>query len=445
MAKILIAGCGVGGAVCAYYLAKAGFDVTVYDKADRKTVSYDWHDDIAKDAFEAAGLPLPPEEIRFDKRNWTFVPPENGEHVYTDLPEATDYSVWRRPLLHWLEGLAIEAGAMFCWNTETALFVCNEKVRGLVVDGKAVECDLVIDNCGLDSALRAHLPEEYRIPRKAAEGAVFCAYRAFFDRIPDVTVEETETNRVYLLHRGERGISWCLADPASDMVDVLVGKVDALSQEDIDAALQALRSDNPVLGNELKMGGNVYRIAITHPAYRMVGDGYCMLGDSAGMTIPLLGSGMAASMLAGRLLADTIVERQSVSKQALWRYQVAFYRACGADFCQVDVLKNWLLQAAPQQVKWLFASGVLSKDDINTTAAGKPLKLTVGDMAHKLCVGYKQIGLLLKLWNVLRKGQKAARIASEIPQVYNVTAINAWEQKMDAVYGGGSTPRCIKT
>lgn len=442
MAKILIAGAGVGGVVCAYYLAKGGFDVTVYDKADYDTVGYDWHDDIAKDAFALAGLPLPPEDIRFDKRNWTFVPPDSGLHVYADLPEATDYSVWRRPLLQWLADMAARAGVKFGWHTETALFVCNETVRGLVVDGKAVECDLVIDNCGLDSALRAHLPDEYRIRRKVPQGESFCAYRAFFDRVPDVAVAETETNRVYLLHQGGRGISWCIADPASDMVDVLVGKADRLDDEERESALQALRRDNPVLGTQLIMGGSTYRIAIGHPLTRMVGDGYCCLGDSAMMTIPMLGSGMAASMLAGRLLADTIVERQSVSKQALWHYQTAFYRACGADFCQVDVLKNWLLQAKPQQVKWLFESGVLSKDDINTTAAGKPLHLTAAQMLHKLRVGRKQPMLLLALWKVLRRGEKAARIARQIPDVFNEAAIDDWEKKMSDAFGEWSaTPR----
>lgn len=42
-------------------LARASFDVSVYEKQTYDTLSYDWHDDVNRDAFDMFSLPLPKE------------------------------------------------------------------------------------------------------------------------------------------------------------------------------------------------------------------------------------------------------------------------------------------------------------------------------------------------------------------------------------------------
>ena len=434
MKKIAIAGAGVGGMVCAYYLAQNGYDVTVYEKRKATELAYEWHDDIAIESFETVGLGMPPENIRYPKRNWTFVPPMSDLHVYGGLTEPTDVSVSRREFAEWVMRFAVEAGARFVFEQPVALWIEGDAVKGLIVDGKREEYALVVDNCGVDSALRAALPDSAGIQKRTLPDEVFCAYRAFYNRVDGVDVDDHETNRAYLLHEGGKGISWCIADPRSDEVDVLIGRQGALDETTLAELLTKLREDNPVLGDELLSGGKVCRIPIRHPLWVMVTDGYAALGDSAFMTIPLLGSGLAASMAAGRFLAETVVERQSVGKEALWHYQVRYYLHCGAEHCGVDVMKRWLLTANPADVRWLFESGVLSNKNINDGAAGKNIRLGHGELLQKAAKGYRRMGLLLKLSGLLSDCNKAEKIAGQIPRAYDETRIKEWRTKLDKIF-----------
>ena len=435
MIKIAVAGAGVGGVVCAYYFAKNGYDVTVYERNAYSLVTYSWHDDIAVESFDAIGLGMPPEDLYYPKRNWTFVPPMSDMHIYAGLEQPTDISIDRRGFLHWLIELARQEGVHFEFGKEVTLWVDGDTVRGLHVGGpQGIPYALVVDNCGVDSPLRAALPESFGIQRTAGEEDVFSAYRAFFNRADGVDVEDTETNRAYLLHEGGRGISWCIADPSQSKVDVLIGRLGPLDEDTIETLLESLRRDNPIIGDRRLKGGEVCRIPVRHPQWRMVADGYALLGDSAFMTIPLLGSGMAAGMLAGRLLAETVVAHQSVSVQALWHYQVQYFRACGAEHCGVDVMKRWLLSADPADVRWLFESGVLSRDNINDGAAGRNIRLSASELASAAVKGRKRMGLMLSLSGLLRQCGAAQKAAESIPEVYNARKVAEWTERMEKMF-----------
>ena len=60
--KIIVAGLGHGGIAAAAQLAKAGFDVTVYEQKKEGTLGYDWTDIFAPDALAVAGMDMPPED-----------------------------------------------------------------------------------------------------------------------------------------------------------------------------------------------------------------------------------------------------------------------------------------------------------------------------------------------------------------------------------------------
>ncbi len=431
--KVAVVGAGVGGVVCAYFLAKAGVEVVVYEKKAFENVTYDWHDDISKTAFERAGIPNPPEEFYYDKRNWGFVAPFSTKHIYAPLEVATDVTIQRRPFLHWLISLAKEVNVTFEFGCAVELLVKDGKVCGVIQNGKEIAYDLVVDSCGVDSNIRAALPEAYNIQKHPQSGEVFSAYRAFFSK-NDVTVKDEDTNLAYLLHNGQKGISWCIQDPREDCVDILIGRIDGVSDADIAEALNSLKEDNAGLGDRLLSGGKVCRIPVRYPLTKMVGDGYAALGDAAFMTIPMLGSGMASSMLAGRLLAEAVIKNQSTSVESLWEYQVNFYMQCGVDHYGIDVIKRWLLSAKPEDIKFLFESGVLSEKDINSGAGGSTLKLSLGDLIKKLIKGISRLPLLLELSGMLKKSEKAVKLAKAIPTAYDEAAVLEWQNRVDRFF-----------
>ena len=61
--KIAVVGMGQGGMVAAIKLARAGAQVTVFERYLEGKVSYPWRDDITAAVFEDCGLPFPSEDV----------------------------------------------------------------------------------------------------------------------------------------------------------------------------------------------------------------------------------------------------------------------------------------------------------------------------------------------------------------------------------------------
>ena len=80
MKKILVAGAGHGGLSAAINLAKAGYDVTVYEKQKREEMGYDWEDAIELSAFDFAEIERPDESIYIKSHHMAYMSP-NGQHV----------------------------------------------------------------------------------------------------------------------------------------------------------------------------------------------------------------------------------------------------------------------------------------------------------------------------------------------------------------------------
>jgi flavin-dependent dehydrogenase len=54
--KVVVAGAGPGGCIFARDLAKAGIDVTVYEKRGYETLGYDWSDAMERSALAETGF-----------------------------------------------------------------------------------------------------------------------------------------------------------------------------------------------------------------------------------------------------------------------------------------------------------------------------------------------------------------------------------------------------
>ena len=334
------------------------------------------------------------------------------------------------------------AGAKFVFGATVERPVVEKGVVvGVVVNGREERADLVIDSLGADSALKKDLPAEFGVSRHR-EDEVFVAYRAFYERVPDAPAPKY-TNKVYLKHMGEPGISWVIQDNDPSLVNVLVGRIGSLSSYDLERALEDLRKTNPTIGGKVVRGGEMCVIPVRYPATRMVANGYAAVGDAAYMTIPMLGSGIASGMLAGQLLAETIGENMSrgVKKEdlfktsRLWKYQVKVFREFGAVHCAVDVLKRGVLNFPDAMLDWMLGSEVLTNEEIGCLAAGKMLRVGVKEAIRKINVTeYSRMRTLIKVNNLLQKSLYAYRVARNIPRNYDPNICKSWEKRLKRIY-----------
>ncbi|NCA66915.1 MAG: hypothetical protein EOM87_02500 [Clostridia bacterium] len=432
MKKIVIVGIGQGGIVAAEKLSSLNYDIEVFEQRDRKNLTYDWHDDVSKKIFARTEIPLPDAKHYFEKKDWSFFAP------HSEIPfkinqdkDMLDYSMERRPFMEMLIS-RVPDKVKINYNTKVeGLWIEDNIVKGIFVGGKQVAADLVIDSAGAKSVLRKSLPESYHIQKRAAVNELFYAYRAFFNSNEGAEVKDS--NKVYLKHMGENGISWCIADP-SGLVNVLIGRLGILNEYDVTKALGALREANPIIGDKVMRGGQIVCIPVRYPLTRMVGEGYLAMGDAAFMTIPMLGSGIASSMLAATLLYEVLKANPSLAIDNLWRYQVAFYRECGAKHCAVDVMKRWMISASNKDLQFMFNRGLLSHEDMKKASVGDLVTVDFKSAVQKIKIAFFHMGLLFRLGGTAAKASCANRVGLKIPAEYDAKKIARWEKRIKYFY-----------
>lgn len=432
MNKIIVAGAGHGGLIAAGRLAAKGFDVTVYEKKDRDELGHDWEDRFTFSLLEELiGI----SEDKLDEKYWryrgdcAFVSPAKKKNViihYDD--EHRQKIMWRKYLINLLLEYCIANNVKIEFNTEiTGPIVTDSKVSGIKTVHGEKFADMVIDSCGIFSPLRSKLPDEAGIEKKPKSGDVFYAYRAYFDN----TEPESEHDipfEVYMYHEGEKGLSWFCTSKSS--VDILIGRTDRLSEELINKHLSIFKRSHPWQGENILHGGNYAVIPVRRPLTLMVWNGYAAVGDSAFMTTPMNGMGIDLSMLAGKLLADNIInsEINRYNVSSLWEYNKTFHKFYGAETSKNEGLKNSILSIPSVGVDFLFESEVIQSSDL----AGAGKNTSISSLLGKFVRGMKKPEYFFALINGLVKGAKVCKLYKNPPDEFDPQKIKQWSEKIES-------------
>ncbi len=424
--KIIVAGAGHGGLAAAIALSKNGHDVTVFEKKKREELGHDWEDRFTfQNLLKATGKETLPENSWRFRGDCAFVSPNYKTKVvinYTD--ENRQKIMWRKPVINMLVSSAEESGVKFFFETEVKkAVVSNGCVSGLETDKGIFSSDLVIDAAGVFSPVRMNLPAAFGIEKEPKRGDVFYARRTYFEKtdgekIPDVPFE------IYLCHNREQGLSWCSTN--IDSVDVLLGRIDPMSEEKIENLTSLFRKSHPYFSNKIVHGGTDGIIPVRRPLSLMVADGYAAVGDSAFMTTPMNGMGIDLSLLGGMLLAKTVNEKNSASANALWEYNRSFHSLYGGDTAKNEGLKNSLLEIDGEGVDFLFESRVIQASDLS--GAGKNTSL--GNLLGKFFRGMKKPQYFFAILSGLMKGAKVSKALKNAPKEFDREKIMKWQQKV---------------
>ncbi len=430
--KIIVAGLGHGGIAVAALLAKRGFDVTVYEKKSEGTLGYDWTDIFAPAALGIAEIPMPPKEKYEYKEHMTFFAPTAKRSLTQRVPkDKLEIKMERKDIYAHLISHAEKCGVKTVYDCEViAPLTLGNRVVGIKTSQGDFQADLVIDACGINSPVRMNLPASMGIEKRVRRNEKITIYRAFYNKASDEDVEAKF--RVMLFAGGEKSVSWVASE--EEHTDLLVGKFEEFTLEWLEKYADFLRETSPRLGKERVRGGQFVEIPVRHPLSVMVGDGYAAIGDSAFMTVPLIGSGIANSLKAAKMLADTVSGDASLSYSAetLWKYQVKYYKELGAGLAPLECVKYLLLSLTPDELDYCFDSGLLNEDNITMTADFTSLfdlfKFDAPDLMLKGKSVFNNKKLLKKIMGCGAEIAQVTATCAAMPKTWNRKKVMKWAE-----------------
>ncbi len=435
--KILVAGLGHGGIAAAALIAKAGFDVTVYEQKKEGTLGYDWTDIFAPDALAVAGMSMPPKDKFEYKEDMTFFGPSMKTGLRQHVPqEKLEIKMERRDIYAHFIKHALECGVKIEYEHKVlGPIILGNRVVGIKTEKGDIYGDLVIDSCGMNSPVRMNLPEEFGIEKEVARNEKITIYRAFFNKASDEAVEAKF--KVMLFAGGELGVNWIASE--DDHTDLLMGRFNDFTLEDVERFSDYLRETNPRLGTEILRGGQFVEIPVRQPLSVMVADGYAAIGDCAFMTVPLIGSGIANCLKASRILANAVIadKNQSFTAETLWKYQQGYYKELGAGLAPLACGKLLLLNLTPEEVDYVMDNGILN-EDLMTIGADFTGLGSVNIDPRALINQAKQVcqdpELLKKIIACGVRMGKAAAACAMMPKRWNAKRVRSWAKVYEFVY-----------
>ena len=435
--KIIVAGLGHGGIAAAALIAKAGFDVTVYEQKSEGTLGYDWTDIFAPNALGIAGMDMPDKDKFEYKEDMTFFNPSLTTALRQNVPQdQLEIKMERKDIYDHFIKNALKYGVKIVYDCKVeGPIVLGNRVVGIKTEKGDVYGDLIIDSCGMNSPVRSNLPESFGIEKEVARNEKISIYRAFFNKASDEAV--AAKFKVMLFAGGIKGISWIASE--EEHTDLLIGRFEDFDMEEVERFSAYLRETNPRLGTELVRGGQFVEIPVRQPLSIMVADGYAAIGDSAFMTVPLIGSGIANSLKAAKVLADTVVadKTQSFSAESLWKYQMGYYKVLGAGLAPLACGKLLLISLTPEEVDYVFEKGIMTADMMTIGADFTGLssvKLDPKDLINQAKEVCNDPELLKKIIACGVRMGKAIAACAMMPKKWNAKRVQSWAKVYEYVF-----------
>ncbi len=435
--KIIVAGGGHGGIAVASILGKNGFDVTVYEKNLRENMGYDWTDIFDPKALSKAGVPMPDESLFEYKTDMTFYSPNEKTAIKQQVPEdKLEIKMERKDIYNLLISTAEKNGVKFVFNCSIEKAIIKEnRVVGINTSLGEFYGDLIIDACGCESPVRSSLPVEFGIQKHADKNEKFYVYRAFYNKASENPVEDKY--KVCLLPEGKLGIGWVATE--DEYTDLLIGRFEPFDMKEVERTAEYFRSRNESLGTEVKRGGQFVEIPVRQPISVMVANGYAAIGDSAFMTVPIIGSGIANALRAAPILAKAVMDdrTETYTAKTLWQYQYKFYKNLGAGLAPLAVVKLLLTKITPEQLDYIFEKGILTWREMTITADTTSMTDFIHpalDMPKRAVAIVKDKNLLKKMLKVGADIGKIMALCVALPKEYSQEKVKLWAEKYNEIF-----------
>lgn len=462
--KVVVAGAGPGGCIFARDLARAGLDVTIYEKSDYENIGHNWSDAMERSALEATGFEAP-FEGSINKGSLVKSKDAAGnpigiyeQHAYPYMEVwAPDYSskktvnfryvtTDRRALGKLLVDQVIQAGVKVLFKHEVVDVTLaggktlgDIEVKGFVVKDietgeiKIVRADVVADDTGFNAVLRTKLPSSTGIAGKFSNEEFAMVHRTVRKRNKSA-IDPVADHYRYGYNTGYQWMQYL----NEDEIDTGAGVRHDPKNPDPNDIVKEFISRHPSISDEVIRGGGGLCLVGRSPA-SLVTKGFVVIGDAASQTIPMTGCGAGGAMMGGKFAAEAVIGAALKGKNdcdALWDYNWKWFVGSkrGANYAALTALRNILQDLTHEDISFLFRKDILSDEMLTDSINGIFTPPDFKTMVKTVIGGITRPGLLLKLNAATTAGTKIFKHYLAYPQKYDAAKFEIWKIKSDQLF-----------
>lgn len=345
-ADVVVLGAGTAGAGVAWQCARRGMKVVCLDARPLDACGARWVNGVATWQLEAAGVPPSPDaEVRGGATPFHLVAGYGPERVLIDDHGVVDLDM--RALVDRLQRMALDAGAELRGQTPAKGF---DGARLETSDG-VLEADVFVDASGLSGAKLMATPPINRAHLCAAAQGVHrvrdeVAARAFFER------HGVKEGEVLCFSGVEGGYSILNLRLHGDELGILTGSIPALGFPSGKAMLERFVVEHDWVAEPIFGGSRA--LPLRRPFERLIDGRVAVIGDAASQVFSAHGSGIALGLIAGRVLADALVEGRGLAG-----YERDFQRRWGGLLAAYDVFRRFSQTLTVDDIRSLMRTGLL--------------------------------------------------------------------------------------
>lgn len=437
MYELIVVGAGVAGCMAAMRAAKKGIEVLLLDKRSTEKIGHDWTNGVEKKVFREVALD-PPQgaELALQQGRFRLDSPSGR---FVEAPGVPIYDVNMRPFTQRLLKLALEAGVDFQENTEAAgPLIQNGKVGGVnIADGRQITARIVMDASGCDEVIKNKLPPTALLASEADDRINLTAWRGQIHiadpkvdvpGLADIPADVTVSRAGWLGGYSIFSLCWHSAERT---LDILIGFDSKKSDTTAQQYFNDFLAERNLKGSMIYGGGGM--ISVRRALDILVDDNFLIAGDSACMVIPIHSSGVACSLIAGNLAAETIancIRQGRTEKEALWDYAAKYQRGRGAMMGFYDVIRLALENLTADEMSKLVGYAMRAEDMVVALEAGLP-RITVRDLAR--IKGLKYPLLTARFAQFVMTAFKVRRHYQRYPRQYDEREIEQWRAKLQKI------------
>ena len=424
---VIVVGAGTAGCMAAKNIAKAGFKVYLIDLNKKEEIGEKvCGNAVGTHHFNELGLAYPKgdelsntiEAVKiYSPDLQTIFTVKGGKGVY-------GFMLNRRVFGQRLVNDAVDAGVILFESTLVIEplfkdgYVTGVTAKNMKDYSKMqMRSKVVVEASGFSAIIRRKLPPRMGIDLTVDNEDVEALYRevrslketGFNSKFCEIYLDQNQAPDGYhwIFPEGENTINTGLG------VAMVKGFPNPKNQ-----FYQTVLPNSKFKNSRVIKGGSWY-VPTRRPLDCMTGNGIVVVGDAACQVNPIHGGGIGPSMMGGSLSGKTIVEaieKDDVSREGLWRYNVEYMKVYGAKQAGLDVFRLFLVKSLTNDdINYGMKYRLITEEDLLKVSEGTDLHLNITEKTQRAFRGLHKLTLLKQLRDVAKLLKKMKEMYRNYP------------------------------